>query len=537
MKLLIRIAAAAALSASLVLAAENNLSGDTFTFSGEMSSRVTAYLTKRFKARGEAKGLTYTLHLPATSSEGFNSQLIDQVYRSFMPHPTKIEESEDEFGNQVLKLRWNKSIRVVQIDIQFSARIFSNFYPVVSESDRSQPAQEEMQIYLSSSQLSPESNYLINYVSRSVSYGTQRQVDAIKSIFLWIDENIELVTKAEASDALSVLQSGSGTEAGLCNLAAAMLKGLGIPVRVVYGVSFQKEIELNTDLELLYYIFPNGERFWVEVFVPDLGWVSYDPTGSHFATTSHLIKIAAGPDSGFAADSWEIEEGEVEFIQEFIYDVVEDESTLQYTALTDLEHARITISPPFDHQPASYQPGSEIETDQQTDVPAEPENVIGNGFTGQRLDVTATRDRIYAQRVVIEEPFLLDRITLPLIKFSDPGKIWIELYDNGPEPDTSGVPVKVLVETRRLASERVRFMQLEDPWLSFPLEQEFMLEPGMYWIALRSSGSCIFNWNGCGGNVVGDGRDTRFLDLGDKSRLWGHLVNIDLNFLLHSTGS
>jgi transglutaminase-like putative cysteine protease len=510
-----------------------------YTVEGEMGSKVTAYLTKRFKSAGDAKGLTYTLHLPSTFSEGMNIQMIEQVSRTTAPPPTDIEESVDEYGNRVITMSWNKSIRVVQIDLQFTARLYSNFYPLQSESPYPVPVPEEMQLHLASTPHAPAGNYVINYIAGSLSRGLERERDVVVNLFLWLDRHITLARDAPREDALSVLSGRRGSERGICNLAAALLKGIGIPVRVVYGVSFQREIRLDAGDDQIYYDYPNGDRYWVEVFFPDTGWVSYDPLGTYFAATSHLIKLAAGPDAAYAADRWEVESGSLEPSGEYIYDVLEDASTLRVTGVLQPELNKMVLSAPVQFEPARSWPTLEVaaheagagggEGDERGNADRHPSGrlVVGNTDTGQRLDVTATTTRVYGQRAEVEAPMLLTSVRLSLIKFSDDGTVWVELYD-----DAGRAPGSLLHRTIGLSSTRIRHMMIDNPWLDFPLRDPPELLPARYWVVLRWAGSCIFNWNACGGNVLGDEADTRFLDLEHQERRWGNLANLDLNFEL-----
>jgi len=75
-------------------------------------------------------------------------------------------------------------------------------------------------------------------------------------------------------------------------------------------------------------------------------------------------------------------------------------------------------------------------------------------------------------------------------------------------------------------------MMVDDPWLSLPIgkKTDSRLEKGSYWFALRSSGSCIFNWVANAGNVVGDNEDTRFKDVKLKKPKWNNIVNVDMDY-------
>ena len=77
-------------------------------------------------------------------------------------------------------------------------------------------------------------------------------------------------------------------------------------------------------------------------------------------------------------------------------------------------------------------------------------------------------------------------------------------------------------------------MMIDNPWLSFPIGKNInsLLERGTYWFALRSAGSCIFNWYATEGNVFGDADDTVFRVVGSKTLNWNNILNYDMNFQL-----
>jgi hypothetical protein len=152
---------------------------------------------------------------------------------------------------------------------------------------------------------------------------------------------------------------------------------------------------------------------------------------------------------------------------------------------------------------------------------------VYNSDIERRLDIVATQNRVYAQRFTIESPIELLEVQLPLIKFADEGRIWLEVYS-----DRDGAPDRVLFKTFSIHSPRIRFMMMENPWLAFPVgsKTDSYLGEGSYWIALRSSGSCIFNWYASCGNVIGISSDTRFRDVSRKNSQWNNILNFDMNF-------
>jgi len=118
-------------------------------------------------------------------------------------------------------------------------------------------------------------------------------------------------------------------------------------------------------------------------------------------------------------------------------------------------------------------------------------------------------------------------IKIPAIKFSDSGKIWMEVLQ-----DKNGIPGKRIFRSYNISTNRVRYMMVENPWLSFPISKKVKssLTPGKYWIALRSSGNCIFNWFAAEGNQINNWDDTRYLNLALKKPKWNNIPNFDFNF-------
>jgi hypothetical protein len=526
--------------ASMLFPSASFLRAEEITLHGEMKSGVTAYLTRRFSSYSNTKNLTYKMMLPATQTEGLHTQTIDRLRKNFTPYPTDIKEFTDEYGNSGLSMTWNKEIYVIQIDLQFTASIYANFYRIDSSAAFPLAVDQRLKPFIASTDLAPSNDFMINYIGRSISYGLNSEVDVVKNIFNWIDVHIKLSNgrdELQNHGALSVLRRQSGDERGICNLAASIFKGLGIPVRVVYGISYQQEIPIHTDAATYFFEYPNDEKFWLEVFFPDLGWIPYDPIGSHFGTVSHVIKFSVGPDSDYASDQWDIEVGDIIEFKEFIFDIRSDEANFEVQDFALGNKNRIILSPLIEGFNV-YSKEPELDVGE-ADAPATREErgeetgpIVQNSDISKRLDVVATQNRVYAQRFSVDEPFTLTQIQIPLIKFADEGRIWLEIYE-----DEEGTPGNVLFKTYSIHSPRVRFMMTDNPWLSFPVgkKTDSFLEVGSYWIALRSSGTTIFNWYASSGNVFSTAGDTRFRDTRVKNSHWNNVMNFDLTFQVYGT--
>lgn len=527
---------------------KHKLGAEIVQVEGESRAIVTVYITKRFFSYPGTKNLVYHMYIPGVIDHSFTTQNIKRLRRYITPFPTEVNQYEDEYGNKYLDLIWKKQVRNVQIDLQFDATLYSRYYSISSEAGYPfQLFNEEAGKYLISTEFAPSESAAIKNLAETLIEGKNRELDVVFTIFHWIDENIILIEKGGGSDnesydnALKVLENRKGTKKGVVNLMVALLRAINIPSRVVYGLSFQKEISIKTDKTNFVFNFPNSTRYWVEVYFPDIGWVAYDPGGLYFCSTPNLIVLSTGPDTEYVTDRWSAGGDDVNFESEYIYDIKSYTGRLKYRALTSEVKRKIVLSPQIPDLLTNT--GTRVTTDNEkqenggfpTSKGLEefyPIKIENNTFRiyleniSKHVDVDATKNLIYAQRFFIPVKINIRRFQLPLIKFSDGGRIWIDIFE-----DDKGQPGKRIFRTFSIESTRVRFMQIDNPWIDFPVGKNTQpLDRGHYWFALRSSGNCIFKWYGQEGNLSGGAYDTRFMDVRLKNPNWNNLVNLDMNF-------
>jgi len=295
---------------------------------GEMQSAVTVYMTIGVNAKKGSRNFTYLMYLPTDSVEQMKNQTISNVRKTFAPNPTQAREFVDQFGNSALELSWNRDVSKLHVEMQFNAQIKTLFGALNSDAPFPVFIDEERKKLLVSTPLSPGNDIFVNYIGRAISQNLYREIDVVSSVFVWLDGTIRLVNRPETKEhesAVSVLKKREGDEKGVSNLLVSLLKGLGIPARVAYGLSYQKEMFLDFETERYTFDNPNSEKYWVEVYYPDLGWVSYDPAGMHFGSSSHVLRLAAGLDSESVSERWKLETGEVAVQKENIFDIKQDD--------------------------------------------------------------------------------------------------------------------------------------------------------------------------------------------------------------------
>ena len=95
-------------------------------------------------------------------------------------------------------------------------------------------------------------------------------------------------TTSVDSPADDALRSRKGVCQDYSHIMIALVRRMGIPCRYVSGYLFHKAGSKTRSTE-------GATHAWVEAFLPDLGWVGFDPTNDVLADESH-VRTAVGRD-------------------------------------------------------------------------------------------------------------------------------------------------------------------------------------------------------------------------------------------------
>jgi len=113
-------------------------------------------------------------------------------------------------------------------------------------------------------------------VAKQILAKSKYAVDAMELAAVWVDENIKFKSKANGKSD-TILADGLGNCTGMSKVACALLRKLGIPAEAV-SASF---------------IGGNGHEF-IEAYLPDAGWVFYDPSNANHGFKSCDVLMTAG---------------------------------------------------------------------------------------------------------------------------------------------------------------------------------------------------------------------------------------------------
>ena len=151
----------------------------------------------------------------------------------------------------------------------------------------------EIELYLQETQNVDWKNPKIIAKANELANGKDDLFDIVFTLASWVEENINYdlnTLTAQSSQSSSwVLDNKEGVCDEMTTLFIALSRSLGIPARFVTGVSYT-----TSDL----FSKPWQAHGWAEVYFPQIGWVSFDPTFGEFGyvDVTH-IKLGSSTDA------------------------------------------------------------------------------------------------------------------------------------------------------------------------------------------------------------------------------------------------
>lgn len=537
----------------------------TLILDGDLESRIKMSQQISFDVQQGVKTLTFKFALPTEFSNKATSQGVDGLNIKFTPEPVSVIDDIDKFGNRFKKARWENLKQSVNITISFDARIKAELRSM--DSSASFPLNgipNDDAVFLRPTQMVQSDNEEIIALSRRLTVNARTTHDAVNAILNWVADNVKYTYNPPQYDAIHTMKTGKGNCQNFAHLSMALLRAAGIPSRIVGGISLKRQWKVPVENGYLVQDMGQGGHAWMEIFFPDLGWLSYDPQQSRQFTSTRHIKQTHGLDSKDINDSWSASPYLPQYNENIEAVFTSDETNIKLRASKSAPVAYIMSnnltakampekpSPPVTPKPEPFvkpipipKPEPEVKPLPPKPVPLKKKGVIefgnmefptlvdayhvvGNLATRILDKETAeyvTSRYVYAQAFTVTDAMTIYDVSLAMRKFGGDGTLYIDVVkDENGKPGFSGersLPVFL---------GNIRF-QPGYYWVNFVFakgnEPSHVLNPGRYWIILRHSGEAIVNWFFIPGNAYGDGDDTRSTVKGYK---WEDLLNYDFVF-------
>ncbi len=560
-----------------------HLRGENFLLKGRQSSRINYSLTQRLVPIPGTKSLIISTVVPATYQSPTYNQEIENLAINFSPPPSNREEKIDKRGNKVIVVTWANPSGTIIATVSLTARNYVLFNPLATSMPFPLPGLDPtVKDYLLATAQVPADHPRIRNKAVELTRGVKTEFDAVQRILSWVIDHTTYVLTPPKYDAMYTFETGKGNCQNYSHLAAALMRAVGIPVRIVNGVTLKRSYDAKTEYGKMTFGMAQGRHSWIDVYFPDLGWVPFDPQQSQLFTSNRYIRIEAGLDNNETSQDglirWVASQGtsgQPQFEEVIDSDFAEDEVNILATR-QKYGPKSILLSPEvratFEPYLAATQPTPPPATTPTTPPPAPastrnvpavetpkkdaanklvtlgnlefPEGVnfaftrdVATGAGGSRelrknfLVETAeyvTRSAQYAQVFVLNKPLQLQKLGLALQKFGGEGFLWIEILKDEKAPSGQMVPGERIASSGFVSLNELS-SQPGYRWKDFDFSKTATkLVPGRYWIALGFSGTPVVNWFYSYGKPVGPSDGTRYKTILDQD--WSSSLSYEFNY-------
>ena len=537
---------------------------ENFTVKGDMASTIHYELQHQITAGDSMRKLSLSFVAPESFDSPTYKQQITNFKVKFSPEAQETTEATDARGNRIIQASWTHVPGVVDAVISFDAQTSTGLkaidseapFPLVSVPD-------QMKVYLQASEQVQTNDPAIRELSLQLTKDVKTQFDAVQRVVSWVVDHVRYVNPPVQYDALYSLQSGKGNCQNFSHLTAALLRNVGVPVRIVNGVTMNQPFNVAWEKGTLTFKMGQGRHSWVEVWFPDLGWIPYDPQNMQFFISNRFVRIEVGVDNNETKNDglvrWAQSAGArtKPKLQENIGGTFLSDSTKVAATRQNYGPKNLLLGPNVRAQfkkiemPPPPPPPIVISADKKKalryNVPFVygntefPENIdfafprvtkdkgkgafeMSRNFLVETAEYVTTNATQYAQVVELAKPVTLHKVGLALHKFGGEGWLWVDVFK-----DEGGKPGDPLFTTQMINLDDISGKP-GYRWVDFIFadKEKPVLMPGAYWIALGFSGTPVMNWFYTYGKPVGPVYGTRYK--GVFAEDWSGALNYEFNY-------
>lgn len=546
----------------LLMFLPGQLQGENYTLTGDMESSFTYELQDKITLEGGISKLVLSFVIPESFSSPTYSQEISDFQLTFDPKPEKQLRSHDRRGNTIVTATWASPPG--NIEARLSCHVKSMTTLKILETKAPFPlleVEKDLHDYLQATELVQSDHPKIIELAKKLTKGVSTEFDAVLRIVSWVVDNVKYVTPPPRYDALYTLEAGKGNCQNYSHLSAALLRAIGIPVRIVNGITLNQPFDIEWEKGTLTLKMGQGRHSWIEVWFPDLGWAPFDPQNTVLFVSNRFIRIEVGVDNNETKNDgllrWaQVKDARPPLLQEnitasFKLDKIKvagiresyGPRNLLLTPHVKAVFEPVKVEPP---PPPPLPPTEEQRKKMRYEVPYVfgnlefPEDVdfafprtteeaglgtfeMKKNFLVETAEYVTTKLTQYAQVFILKRPLKLQEVALALHNFGGDGWLWVDLY-----ADNKGKPGELIATSDMVPLETLS-LKPGYRWTAFDFRKENPeLMPGAYWIALGFTGSPIVNWFYTYGKPVGPVDGTRYKGVYQED--WSGALNYEFNY-------
>lgn len=536
---------------------------ENYLINGGQESRIQYELTQRFEPIQGTKEVVLSFVIPESFDSPTYKQTISNFKLNFNPEPSKRKENKDNRGNQIMEATWKNPSTTVDVSMTFAASTQTILKPLQSRAEF--PLKDlsgDLKDYLASTEQVPSDNSEIAKTAQEIVKGVTTEFDAVQRILTWVVDHMRYVTPPEKYDAMYSFHSGKGNCQNYSHLSAALMRNVGIPVRIVNGVTLKEPYTVKTPDGEFTFKMGQGRHSWIEVYFTDLGWIPFDPQQTELFVSNRFVRIEVGLDNNETINDGTVRwrqskgvQGRPSFQENIASEFVEDHVNLAIEKqgygpknmllcpqvqtdfkqvvvakppppekVSDQKLKTLTYDKPYLFGNLDFPKGVNFLMTREVDEEGEEEEYsMQKNFMVETAEYVTTNMTQYAQVFVLEKPLKLVKIGLALQKFGGSGQVWIDLMK-----DNNGKPGETFASSDFYALSNIPQKFAYD-WVDFNFGKNGpTLSPGKYWIGLGFTGSPIINWFYTYGKPVGPVDGTRYKGVYDEK--WSGALAYEFNY-------
>jgi transglutaminase-like putative cysteine protease len=537
-------------------------SAENYTVRGDMGANIRYELQEQVTAGGGIQKMVLSFVVPQSFQSPTSRQEIKEFSLTFSPEPKERTSHTDGRGNKIIVATWIKPPDI--IDVRLSCNALSETklpslttqepFPLVKVAS-------EFKDYLKPTEQVQSDNPRIRELATQLTSGVKTEFDAVQRVISWVVDNVHYVNPPAKYDAIYSLESGKGNCQNFSHLSAALLRAIGIPVRIVNGVTFNQPFDIAWQKGTLTFKMGQGRHSWIEVWFPELGWVPLDPQNTMLFVSTRYLRIEVGVDNNETKNDgllkWaQLKEAERPKLQETIagnfnsdqINVKGNRQTYgpknlllspfvkaefkQIEALpppppppliTEKQKKQLRFKVPFVFGNLEFPENIDFAFPRVTKASGTNQFEMSRNFLVETAEYVTTNLTQYAQVVVLKKPVTLQMIGLALHNFGGEGSLWIDIFE-----DNQGKPGKPISTSDFINLDQLS-LKPGYRWADFDFSRDKpVLMPGSYWIALSFTGSPIVNWFYTYGKPVGPVDGTRYKSVFRDD--WSGALNYEFNY-------
>ncbi|MEW6266833.1 MAG: transglutaminase domain-containing protein [Thermodesulfobacteriota bacterium] len=531
----------------------------TLALAGPSAAGLEVFIENRLFIPPDIHSFRFKAGIPPSFEFRGGFQRVHDFEVEFRPKPDSSFREVDDYGNMFLTAVYRRPSGEITVIRRFKSDNLRRPYgPAKSVSAVVSNPPREARHFLAGTDLIQVGQKPIRDLSRWLVKNIKDKAEAVDMIMNWLADNVEFVPPLEEADALTVLRSRRAGSEGLAHLAAALLRQAGIPTRVVTGLSpgWPRKVPARDRVWVLY---PGqGRRVWIEVYLPDLGWVWCDPGASRYWVSPTWLRLGVGLDAAAAAGdgvmTWE-GDGRPEATEKIVFRLLNGESVEKVCQEWGRPHNLMLVMPleepcPLGPEliaeaaPSATLTPARLSVEEMLTLPRQVV-VLGHrhrppdrgklvyqksepGRGTARLNsiletlLPLTEEESFFQALILDSPFEPSEIELFLgWRGLRAGRLRVEI-----KADQAGRPGRTTAVTQAVVL-RGRDDGSSEGWVTFPLTSSPLLRPGRYWLAPILEEAGALGWSYSPGNAFGPPDDTMSHD--NRQDQWLTL-NADFHF-------